>query len=782
MTGLGIVLLLPYLRRLFQIGVALERFSHGDAGKRISVRFFDPLKKLVEIVNRVTGAGQSHELREQLEMGIEQTAAQQERNRLARELHDSIKQQLFSIQMSAAAAEKRLTLSAEDAGGSLDAIRDARQSAQEALVEMNALLAQLSPAPLEKVGLAQALRDQCEALGYRSGAQVTCEIGELPTEKWLVTGVQEALFRIAQEALSNVSRHARAGQVHLSLDWNHAASVLELAISDDGLGFDPAGEPQGRGLAGMRTRVESLGGQIEIDSAPGQGTHLQVRFPVYAEEEAIAITADHAPNRVGLVSLGGGVLAALLLAVPWILHIPQLGLSGGNLLDRMPDGVAYLLAAMVALLSGWLAARWVRHNGILAGGAAGLLAGLVTYGLVGGAWAGVRGSQALLANGWNSLPENAVTGQLMESTGHIFLWTGGLYIVILLAGACLGALGGLIACGRQEITLPVDWRATCNLLAAPVVISSAGAILLAGFFMPLIEGASLNLPYDILGTIPVNLISVACLVPLVIPTIFYIAGVAWQYKALQAEFEQKSLSGLPALHWQTLTWTTLYLLVGAIALLVSFGFLTRAGSSEVPATLLIALYPLAATGIFSLVMTTLYGVQLGKIRQRMLQNHQPVPSLVMYAGLIILPVSLVFTYLTLLDSQWLVAAFLSWLVEMICLAYLLIARHLPTGTAGRALRRSARENTARLSGSWLLVSLLFLLPALDLGAAGLSLLSIPARMTPNGLEDLTQKSILGQHYLVLAGTFVGLLVIAFGLTGFRQILNALAGLRIRKEL
>ena len=104
-------------------------------------------------------------------------AVQAERNRLARDLHDSVKQQLFSISISAAAVRERLE---KDPAGALAALADVQQSAQAAMVEIDALLHQLSPAPLATIRLIEALREQCEALGYRTGATVTTTFGTLP--------------------------------------------------------------------------------------------------------------------------------------------------------------------------------------------------------------------------------------------------------------------------------------------------------------------------------------------------------------------------------------------------------------------------------------------------------------------------------------------------------------------------------------------------------------------------------------------------------------------------
>lgn len=152
---------------------------------------------------------------------------QAERNRLARDLHDSVKQQLFSISISAAAVRERLE---KDPAGAVAALADVQQSAQAAMVEIDALLHQLSPAPLATIGLIEALREQCEALGYRTGAAVTTTFGTLPPTDRLPTGTQEAIFRMAQEALSNVARHARANEVQVQLELVADENLLRLEV------------------------------------------------------------------------------------------------------------------------------------------------------------------------------------------------------------------------------------------------------------------------------------------------------------------------------------------------------------------------------------------------------------------------------------------------------------------------------------------------------------------------------------------------------------------------
>jgi signal transduction histidine kinase len=146
------------------------------------------------------------------------------------------------------------------------------------MAEMEAMLDQLRAAPLEITGLVEALRKQCEALGFRTGAQVEFQLGTLPPNEELAPGAQQAIFRAAQEALANAGRHARAANVEVSLDA--IGPKLELTVRDDGSGFDTNQRASGMGLRNMRERAAEYGGEFEIDSMPGRGTTVRFWVPV----------------------------------------------------------------------------------------------------------------------------------------------------------------------------------------------------------------------------------------------------------------------------------------------------------------------------------------------------------------------------------------------------------------------------------------------------------------------------------------------------------------------
>jgi signal transduction histidine kinase len=199
----------------------------------------------------------------------QELAAAEERNRLARELHDSATQSLYGVTMFAEAAARLLTAGQiEQAAGHM---REVRATAKEALQEMRLLIFELRPPILEEQGLVAALQARLESVEGRSGLQTKFEaegVGNLPSE------VEEALFRIAQEALNNALKHAQAGKVRVCL--TQAQQNVTLEITDDGVGFDTTCTQGGLGLAGMEERAALLGGRLTVNSEPGGGTRVRV--------------------------------------------------------------------------------------------------------------------------------------------------------------------------------------------------------------------------------------------------------------------------------------------------------------------------------------------------------------------------------------------------------------------------------------------------------------------------------------------------------------------------
>ena len=222
-----------------------------------------------------SGRTSNERLRSAYEERIREAASQEERHRLARDLHDSIKQQIFAMQTAAATAQARFD---SDAAGAKEALERLRQSGREAMTEMEVMLDSLRATPLTNAGLVEALKKLGEALQFRSGAQVEFAFAPLPQDAALLPGTQQVIFRVAQEALANVGRHARATAVRLTL--SSAEGRVLLKVEDNGAGFSPGGPAVGMGLANMRERAHAVDGTLLIDSRPGGGTKVTLEVPL----------------------------------------------------------------------------------------------------------------------------------------------------------------------------------------------------------------------------------------------------------------------------------------------------------------------------------------------------------------------------------------------------------------------------------------------------------------------------------------------------------------------
>lgn len=197
----------------------------------------------------------------------------EERNRLARDLHDSLVQKLFGVVLAAKSASTLLERDADDARAQVDRLGEL---AQDAISELRSLVFQLRPVAIETEGLAEALRKHVDVLRRVHSTTVSLDLSGTPR---LRPGVDDEVFRIAQEALHNALRHSRAARIDVRLEEN--GHGLALSVSDDGVGFDP-GAPALRarrlGLTSMEERARELGGRLEIDSAPGAGTNVRLEM------------------------------------------------------------------------------------------------------------------------------------------------------------------------------------------------------------------------------------------------------------------------------------------------------------------------------------------------------------------------------------------------------------------------------------------------------------------------------------------------------------------------
>jgi len=202
----------------------------------------------------------------------QELAAVEERQKLARELHDSVSQALYGISLGAHAARAALSRDPDNVTEPIDYILTL---AEAGLAEMRALIFELRPESLETEGLVSAFTKQAAALQARHEIAVSISLCDEPD---LPLRAKQELYRIAQEALHNTVKHARASKVDLVL--HRTANAVILEVRDDGVGFDPLGSFPGHlGLRSMQERVSNLGGSLQIESAPGQGTHILTQVP-----------------------------------------------------------------------------------------------------------------------------------------------------------------------------------------------------------------------------------------------------------------------------------------------------------------------------------------------------------------------------------------------------------------------------------------------------------------------------------------------------------------------
>nr|WP_239528388.1 sensor histidine kinase [Microbacterium esteraromaticum] len=201
------------------------------------------------------------ELQDELARTQRDAGAARERTRLARDLHDTIAQELSSVSLLAR-------------GGDADRMPQIDALAQHSLTELRRIVAALAPAELEGTALAGALQRLLDALAADTGIRTELDVDEAPPA--LPTSVEVTLLRIAQSALANVRQHSAAELVRVVLAGEGDRAVLQ--ISDDGRGFDTTAlevRTRSYGLIAMRSRLRELGGELRIDSAPGEGTTVR---------------------------------------------------------------------------------------------------------------------------------------------------------------------------------------------------------------------------------------------------------------------------------------------------------------------------------------------------------------------------------------------------------------------------------------------------------------------------------------------------------------------------
>lgn len=251
-------------------GKVLGVFSvFGEDGHQFRV---EEMTLLASIADQVGVAVEHARLYQQ----AEQLAVMEERERLARDLHDSVTQSLYSLTLFAEAGRRLVRAGdLERAEGYLTRLGE---TAQDALKEMRLLVYELRPPTLEREGLVGAIQHRLGAVERQAGVKAHLLVDDMIE---LPACVEEGLYRIAQEALNNALKHAAATSVTVRI--RVVDEHVELEVVDNGMGFDPdtAGNGGGMGLVNMRERVEKLGGVLRTVSVPGEGTKVNVSVKVH---------------------------------------------------------------------------------------------------------------------------------------------------------------------------------------------------------------------------------------------------------------------------------------------------------------------------------------------------------------------------------------------------------------------------------------------------------------------------------------------------------------------
>ena len=261
-------------KRLVTLSAASQAWSKGDFSVTPRDHSGDEIGELTRNLN-----GMAEQLQNLLHTNDE-LARLEERNRLARDLHDTVKQQTYAARMQLTAARNLLTSDPTASAGHIDTALQLNRETQQ---ELKLIIDELRPAALQGKGLAQAVKEYADRWQEHTGIKVeTVVSGERP----LPLDVEQTLYRVLQEALSNIARHAEADRVGLSL--NMTPNKVALIVADNGRGFAVNDVPSNSyGIAGMRGRLEEVGGTLKVDSTLSAGTTITAEVQLTTKDTTV---------------------------------------------------------------------------------------------------------------------------------------------------------------------------------------------------------------------------------------------------------------------------------------------------------------------------------------------------------------------------------------------------------------------------------------------------------------------------------------------------------------
>ncbi|MNO15813.1 Sensor histidine kinase LiaS [compost metagenome] len=271
-------------RKLERLRATLVAWEKGNLTPAMPELGNDELGRLSEQLGRISGKWENQvntlqrlstnnaKLAEQARV----SAIMEERQRLARELHDAVSQQLFAISMTATAVGRTLEKDFDKAQRQIALIEEMSAVAQS---EMRALLLHLRPVYLDGKGLRQGLQELIKELEIKVPIEI---VFEMDPDVQLMKGVENHLFRIVQEAISNTLRHAKAEKMEIRL--HRRGDTVRLTLRDDGVGFEMDESKQtSYGLSNMQERINETGGSIQFITAPGKGMRIEITVPLVNE-------------------------------------------------------------------------------------------------------------------------------------------------------------------------------------------------------------------------------------------------------------------------------------------------------------------------------------------------------------------------------------------------------------------------------------------------------------------------------------------------------------------
>jgi signal transduction histidine kinase len=275
----AVVVPLGFRGRARGVLVALDRMRDGPAFDVEDEHLLASFAASAAIAIATAQSVEAERLRHSLR------ASEEERARWARELHDETLQELGALKVMLDAA--RQTEDVDRMTGSIDT---ALTQIEVSIRNLQALITELRPAALDQIGLLPALEALVKRVGATSGIQIDSEVRLEVEDRRLDPEVERTIYRLVQESLTNVMKHASAGRVSLALV--EEAGLLKVTVGDDGTGFDQALISTGFGLVGMHDRAALVGGKVSVDSSPGAGTTVRAELP--ARRNTLE-AAPHAP-------------------------------------------------------------------------------------------------------------------------------------------------------------------------------------------------------------------------------------------------------------------------------------------------------------------------------------------------------------------------------------------------------------------------------------------------------------------------------------------------------